>query len=43
MTQLQYYTSILKGAVLLTAWGIGAAGILAIGVTTYHLAPWFKK
>ena len=43
MTQLEYYTGILKDAVLLTAWGVGAAGILALGITTYHLAPWLKK
>lgn len=43
MTQLQYYTGILKAAALLTAWGVGAAGILALGVTTYYLAPWLKK
>jgi hypothetical protein len=43
MTQLQYYTTILKSVALLTAWGIGVAGILAIGITSYYLAPWLKK
>jgi len=43
MTQLQYYTTILKSIALLTAWGIGAAGIVALAVTTYCLAPWLKK
>lgn len=43
MTQLQYYTTILKSAALLAAWGVGVAGILALGITTYYLAPWLKK
>ena len=43
MTQLEYYTHLLKAVTLLVAWGIGAAGLIALGVTSYHLFPWFKK
>lgn len=43
MNQLQYYTAILKSIALLGLWGLGAAGLLALGVTSYYLLPWLKK
>ena len=43
MTQLEYYTHLLKAIALLGLWGLGAAGLIALGVTSYYLAPWLKK
>ena len=43
MTQLAYYTTVLRALALLVAWagGIAALGILAVGA--YHFYPWVKK
>lgn len=43
MTQLEYYTQLLKGAVLFAAWvgGIGALGAFAL--MSYYLYPWLRK
>ena len=43
MTQLEYYTQLLRTIALFGAWGLGAIGLLAFGVTTYYLGPWVKK
>lgn len=43
MTQLEYYTHILKILALLGLWGLGVAGLIALGVTSYYLFPWLKK
>jgi hypothetical protein len=43
MTQLEYYTTILKSLVLVLAWTGGAAAIVIFGVLTYYFYPWFKK
>ncbi|ADF42447.1 hypothetical protein S-CBS2_gp091 [Synechococcus phage S-CBS2] len=43
MTQLEYYTTILKSIVLLLAWTGGVTAIGIFGVLTYYFYPWVKK
>ena len=43
MTQLEYYTTILKSIVLVLAWTGGVTAIGIFGVLAYYLYPWTKK
>ena len=43
MTQLEYYTAILKFIVLVLAWTGGITAIGIFGLLTYYLYPWTKK
>lgn len=43
MTQLEYYTTLLRAATLIGAYGFGVVAITGFAVLTYYLYPWFKK
>lgn len=43
MTQLQYYTTILRGVVLLSAWTGGVLVFGSLALFSYYLSPCFKK
>ena len=43
MTQLTYYTAILRFIVLILAWTGGVAALTVFGTMAYYLYPWTKK
>jgi hypothetical protein len=43
MTQLTYYTTVLRAIALLIAWAGGVAALGAFAVGAYYLYPWMKK
>lgn len=43
MTQLQYYTVLLRGVVLISAWTGGVLAIGSFALLTYYMFPWLKK
>lgn len=43
MTQLEYYTLLLRAIALLGAYTFGATAIISFAVLTYYLYPFFKK
>jgi len=43
MTQLEYYTAILRCAALIGAYGLGVVAITGFAVLTYYLYPFVKK
>lgn len=43
MTQLEYYTALLRAAALVGAYGFGVVAITGFAILTYYLYPFFKK
>ena len=43
MTQLTYYTTILRATVLILAWAGGVTALGIFGVLSYYFYPWLKK
>lgn len=43
MTQLEYYTMLLRSITLFGAFTFGVIAIISFGVLAYYLYPFFKK